>query len=459
MKHLSSLLLCLLLFRSYSTEAQLVSRNYRDCPMTQVLSDLSKAAQPRLHIAFIYNDLEDYTVTQQFDSLTIPEAVRKCIGFYPISVTQRGDSLLLIECTQKKTYKLIGRLIDEHNMPVSYANITLTSTTDTTHILNKGVSNQNGRLVIPCDSPVVMVRISHVGYQPISRRIKATDIGDIKMSAATEQLNSINVKASLDKRAEKEYLRLQHKVEEAIWDMPLPQFSLDTVPHQFRDAAAVVLAEYDSIAYVMAEKKYSQLFGSKTKSRWLRTHHLHRIRYIINREEAISKLSTLTFSKRTDITNYMMYKTTVVGIHIVKSDGSMRTVDTFNNFKPQAHKRLSSPDETDSISIGPLETGDILDIFFYHNFNEPITPYRLTIPSTFPVVNYKARVVADDDVQMQYSEHGIPPAARHQDATTPTIALAYDLSHYTANHPSYTDIEARIDAGHQKNKTNHTISK
>ena len=29
MKHLSSLLLCLLLFRSYSTEAQLVSRNYR----------------------------------------------------------------------------------------------------------------------------------------------------------------------------------------------------------------------------------------------------------------------------------------------------------------------------------------------------------------------------------------------------------------------------------------------
>lgn len=59
--------------------AQRVSRDYLDTPMTQVLSDLAHAATQQ-RIVFIHNDLEDFTVTQRFDSLTIAEAIGQCIG-------------------------------------------------------------------------------------------------------------------------------------------------------------------------------------------------------------------------------------------------------------------------------------------------------------------------------------------------------------------------------------------
>lgn len=43
--------------------AQRVSRHYKDYPMAKVLTDLSHATE-RQRIIFIYNDLEDFTVTQ-----------------------------------------------------------------------------------------------------------------------------------------------------------------------------------------------------------------------------------------------------------------------------------------------------------------------------------------------------------------------------------------------------------
>ena len=131
------LLLAFLSAVQLALKAQRVSRDYRDCPMTSVLSDLSHVTRQR--IIFIHNDLEDYLVTQRFDSLTVADAIRACIGHYPISLTVRGDSILLVECMQKTKYTLIGRLVDERNNPVADANITLT--TDTTTVA-RGISNQ-----------------------------------------------------------------------------------------------------------------------------------------------------------------------------------------------------------------------------------------------------------------------------------------------------------------------------
>ena len=146
-KTLVLLLLCLL--PPLTLLAQRISRDCRDCPMTSVLADLSRTTT-RQRIIFIHNDLEDYLVTQRFDSLTVADAIRACIGHYPISLTVRGDSILLVECMQKTKYKLIGRLVDERNIPVADANITLT--TDTTTVA-RGISNQSGRFVIPTNHP------------------------------------------------------------------------------------------------------------------------------------------------------------------------------------------------------------------------------------------------------------------------------------------------------------------
>ncbi len=438
-------ILLLLLLHATMMQAQRVSRDYRDRPMTEVLSDLASASRQR--IVFIHDELHDFTVTQQFDSLTIAEAIRTCIGFYPISLNSQGDSILLVKCTQNARHRLIGRLTDERGIPVSYANITLRSTADST-IINKGVSNQNGRFVIPTDASEVLVHISHVAYQPVSSRYKTGDIGTIRLLTALEQLGSVSITAKQGNRAEAEYQQLALQVGAMVWNMPLPQFRVDTLPVKYRDAPAVVLADYDSI-YYYRYRQARRLPFSKENSRWLQTIHLHRIRYYVNSQEAARQLSKIAFSTRTDITNYVMYKLTVMGIRIIKPDGRQRTVDTFPYFKPQIHP-LKPASDTDTISIEGLEQGDILDVFTFHRFKEPLSPYRFQFPASYPTLSYEARAVTDKLTVLEYDEDDAVPIAAQVLNSGERHALSYHLADYDPrprSSQSTTLLHARLAEG------------
>ena len=415
-------LFCLL---ALTLQAQRVSRDYRDLPMPEVLKDLSRAAT-RERIVFIYNDLEAFTVTEHFDSLTIADAIRTCIGFYPINLTIRGDSVMLVECKQKKRHYLKGRLVDERNVPIGYANITLFASSGST-IINKGVSNQNGRFVIPTDSDEVLVRISHVSYKPVSRRLAATDVGTIRLETAVEQIASIDVESKPMNHAENEYHKFSQRVARNVWSMPLPQFHIDTIPAKYRGAPAVVLAEYDSIEYRRTKQAFYKLFSGQ-RQKWLQTDHLHRTRYLINHEDAVQSLSQVVYSTQTDITNFVMYKLTVMGIRITKPDGTQRTVDTFRYFKPRIHNPKTA---TDTIHIVGLEPGDILDIFVYHRYNEPLSPYRFRFPSVYPTLSYMARAVADTHTQLQYQETNVTIPGKFKGNS-----LTYHLRDYDGQSPN-----------------------
>ncbi len=82
----------------------MVSRQFRNKSMSDVLISLRRATD-RYRISFIYNELEDFRVSKSFEGLTIPEAIRECIGFYPISMVRRGDSLLVVECTEARAFR------------------------------------------------------------------------------------------------------------------------------------------------------------------------------------------------------------------------------------------------------------------------------------------------------------------------------------------------------------------
>ncbi len=125
------LILCLLLcMMIQAAGAQRVSRNYKDKSMSKVLVDLRRATK-HYKVSFIHNELEDYTVTKSFNELSVPEAIRECIGFYPITMKVEGDSLIFVEAMVKTEGKLIGRIVDSKNQPVVYANIALLNVGDT----------------------------------------------------------------------------------------------------------------------------------------------------------------------------------------------------------------------------------------------------------------------------------------------------------------------------------------
>lgn len=192
MRRFSAIIFLLCSF-ALAMSAQHIQRNYHDRSMSDVLIDLDKASK-HYKISFIYNELEDFTVTQNVKTANIPDAIRKVIGFYPMQMTV-GDSLITVECMLKSERKLIGRLIDNHNLPVEFANIQLLNPKDSSFLCG-GVSNANGDFVIPCQQKQVLMKVSFVGYKTICKLVPIARIGNVRMQANSYLLKGVTVEAA-----------------------------------------------------------------------------------------------------------------------------------------------------------------------------------------------------------------------------------------------------------------------
>lgn len=192
MRRFSAIIFLLCTF-ALAMSAQNIQRNYHNRSMSDVLIDLDKASK-RYKISFIYNELEDFTVTQNVKTANIPDAIRKVIGFYPMQMTV-GDSLITVECIRKSERKLIGRLIDNHNLPVEFANIQLLNPKDSSFLCG-GVSNANGDFVIPCQQKQALMKVSFVGYKTICKLVPIARIGNVKMQANSYLLKGVTVEAA-----------------------------------------------------------------------------------------------------------------------------------------------------------------------------------------------------------------------------------------------------------------------
>lgn len=192
MRRFSAIIFLLCTF-ALAMSAQHIQRNYHDRSMSDVLIDLDKASK-RYKISFIYNELEDFTVTQNVKTANIPDAIRKVIGFYPMQMTV-GDSLITVECMRKSERKLIGRLIGNHNLPVEFANIQLLNPKDSSFLCG-GVSNANGDFVIPCQQKQALMKVSFVGYKTICKLVSIARIGNVRMQANSYLLKGVTVEAA-----------------------------------------------------------------------------------------------------------------------------------------------------------------------------------------------------------------------------------------------------------------------
>lgn len=185
------LFLGILLLIVCGVQAQHITRNYKKTSLPHVLTDIDNASQ-RYTINFIYNELEDFTVTVNLRNRTVPEAIREVLGFYPMRMTV-SDSLIFVECTQKVPTKVIGHIVDQHNQPVTFANVALLNPSDSSFI-NGGVTNNGGDFVIPCSQRKVLLRVSFVGFATYYKLINVGNIGTIRMKTEPYTLKSVTVK-------------------------------------------------------------------------------------------------------------------------------------------------------------------------------------------------------------------------------------------------------------------------
>ena len=189
-------ILLLLCAAANGTVAQKITRSYQDQSLSRVLEDLN-AATSRHEISFVYNDLEDFTVTCTFERLSLDDALMKAVGFYPVRIVRDGDKYF-VECTHKTERHLKGTLIDEQGQPVAYANIAVLNPADST-LLSGGVSNEAGQFVVPYEQHKVLVRISFIGYKTVYRLCGNPQMGTVRMHPDSYTLNGVVVQGERPK--------------------------------------------------------------------------------------------------------------------------------------------------------------------------------------------------------------------------------------------------------------------
>ena len=189
-RHYILLLLCAIVCIA---QAQKLTRSYQAQSLSRVLEDLN-AATDRHEISFVYNDLEDFTVSCHFERLNLEDALMKVVGFYPVRIVRDGERYY-VECTHKTERHLKGRLTDEHQLPLAYANISLLSPADSS-LIGGGVSNEAGDFVIPTDAYRVIVKCSFIGYETIWHTCEVGDIGSFQMKQDSYTLKGVTVKGA-----------------------------------------------------------------------------------------------------------------------------------------------------------------------------------------------------------------------------------------------------------------------
>ena len=188
MRRIYILLLCLIVM---SAKAQKLTHDFQNVSLSEALIWIDNA-QDSYKLNFLFNELEDFTVTTQLKNVSVRDAVRQVCGFYPMHLTF-DEQDIYIECMQKADSKLSGHIIDESGQPIAYASVTLLSLSDSTFITG-GVSNEAGDFVIPCTAPKVIARISCIGYKTIEETYDVRNIGKIRMFPDSYTIKGVTVK-------------------------------------------------------------------------------------------------------------------------------------------------------------------------------------------------------------------------------------------------------------------------
>ena len=192
------LLLCLV---AMSTKAQRLSHDFQGSSLSEALIWIDNA-QDNYKLNFIFDELEDFTVTTQLKNVSVRDAVRQVCGFYPMHLTF-DEQDIYIECIQKADTKLSGRITNENGQPIAYASVSLFSLGDfvggdskSLTFLTGGVSNEAGDFVIPCKAQKVIARITCIGYKTIEATYSMGHIGEIRMQPDKYALQGVEVKGS-----------------------------------------------------------------------------------------------------------------------------------------------------------------------------------------------------------------------------------------------------------------------
>ncbi len=226
--------------------AQRITHNFNNTSMSDALKYVQQQTSSH-KIVFIYNELEDFTVTTHVKNKPVADAIRQIIGFYPIRMIQGEQNEIYVECIHKTEHHLKGMVVDENNQPLPYANVTLLSPADSS-MVGGGVTNESGRFVIPNEHGKVIARITYVGYKTTHRLCVRDNVGTIQMRPAEYIINGVTVEGT----------RIMNYVDKSVHTFTIEQIS------QARNARDL-LEHVEDLKIDLVSNKIQRMDGGSVK--------------------------------------------------------------------------------------------------------------------------------------------------------------------------------------------------
>lgn len=110
---------------------------------------------------------------------------------------------LLLLCSLASSFGLSaqtisGKLVDEQNQPLLYANVVLLSLPDSAFVSGT-ISGEDGAFTLEATSQNQIVKISSIGYKTVCKSVSPANIGIVQLVSDAQQLGEVVVKADLPK--------------------------------------------------------------------------------------------------------------------------------------------------------------------------------------------------------------------------------------------------------------------
>ena len=166
-------------------------------------------------------------------------------------------------------------------------------------------------------------------------------------------------------KEEEKYAALVQEIRNEVWSMNLPDFKNTTVPEKYKNEPAVVLAAYEQLELIR-KTKFDWSGAALTKQQ-ITYRSIYRQMVYINSQSALESMSEYSFQSRRKERYTGDEEQRVLGIRILKPDGTVKEIDPSEYVKDNEDGksyRKNLQESYKKLAVPGLEVGDIIDIFF-----------------------------------------------------------------------------------------------
>lgn len=223
-------------------------------------------------------------------------------------------------------------------------------------------------------------------------------------------------------KEEERYAALVQEIRNEVWSMNLPDFKNTTVPEKYKNEPAVVLAAYEQLELIR-KTKFDWSGAALTKQQ-ITYRSIYRQMVYINSQSALESMSEYSFQSRRKERYTGDEEQRVLGIRILKPDGTVKEIDPSEYVKDNEDGksyRKNLQESYKKLAVPGLEVGDIIDIFFAEysviNNRNP-DPMSFYFMEKYPMLAYSIHCEIDSKLSTFYRcLNGAPDFTQRIDST------------------------------------------